>query len=187
MFVTEGEGQVDDAERRALIDSWFRSYAARVLAYLLHRTDSQTAQDVLQEVFVTAFGKAHQVSDPPLGWLFGTARRLLANRLRQSRRQEQLIEQLMTDVGAEPDPAGFELKQAFASALAGLPESDREVLTLAGWYDLTPRQAAQALGCSASTYAVRLHRARKRLATALDDAGHRGDTPAGQFLEALRG
>jgi RNA polymerase sigma-70 factor (ECF subfamily) len=178
---------VDDAERRAVIDGWFRAYAARVLGYLLHRTDPQTAQDVLQEVFVTAFGKADQVPDPPLGWLFGTARRLLANRLRSLRRQSQLVARLMADVGQESDPDSYELKQAFALTLATLPAADREVLTLTGWYGLTPLQAAEALGCTPSAYAVRLHRARKRLAQALADAGYRGNTPAGQFAEALRG
>jgi RNA polymerase sigma-70 factor (ECF subfamily) len=178
---------VDDAERRAVIDGWFRGYAARVLGYLLHRTDPQTAQDVLQEVFVTAFGKADQVPDPPLGWLFGTARRLLANRLRALHRQDQLIARLMQDVGDQADPAAYELKQAFALTLATLPVADREVLTLTGWYGLTPVQAAEALGCTVSAYAVRLHRARKRLAHALEVAGYRGDSPAGQFAEALRG
>ena len=178
---------MDDAERRAVIDGWFRAYAARVLGYLLHRTDPQTAQDVLQEVFVTAFGKLDQVPEPPLGWLFGTARRLLANRLRSLRRHDQLISRLMQDVGQEVDPAGYELKQAFAITLAAVPEADREVLTLTGWYGLSPLQAAEALGCTPAAYAVRLHRARKRLAKALADAGYRGDTPAGQFAEALRG
>lgn len=178
---------MDDAERRAVIDEWFRAYAGRVLAYLLHRTDPQTAQDVLQEVFVTAFVKAAQVPDPPTGWLFGTARRLLANRYRGFRRHDQLIARLMDDVGAEPDPDTYELKQAFAHTLAMLPSADREVLTLTGWYDLTPHQAAEALGCTASAYAVRLHRARKRLATALEEAGYRGATAAGQFVAALRG
>jgi RNA polymerase sigma-70 factor (ECF subfamily) len=170
-----------------VLDAWFRAYASRVLAYLLHRTDSQTAQDVLQEVFVTAFGKADQVPDPPLGWLFGTARRLLANRRRGLRRHDQLIARLMSDVGEEADPEVYELKHAFVQTLATLPVGDREVLTLTGWYDLTPTQAAEALGCTPTAYAVRLHRARKRLASALNTAGYRGDTPAGQFAEALRG
>ena len=178
---------MDDAERRAVIDEWFRAYAGRVLGYLLHRTDPQAAQDVLQEVFVTAFAKADQVSDPPLGWLFGTARRLLANRYRGFRRHDQLIARLMEDVGEASDSDAYELKLAFAQTLAMLPAVDREVLTLSGWYDLTPKQAAEALGCTASAYAVRLHRARKRLADALDAAGYRGATPAGQFAEALRG
>jgi RNA polymerase sigma-70 factor (ECF subfamily) len=178
---------VDDVDRRAVLDGWFRSYADRVLSYLLHRTDPQTAQDLLQEVFVIAFRKASDVPEPPLGWLFGTARRLLANRYRGSRRQDQLIARLLEDVGTETDPDTAELKEAFATTLATLPDADREVLTLTGWYDLTPTEAAAALGCTPSAYAVRLHRARKRLAAALDEAGYRGESPAGQLAEALRG
>jgi RNA polymerase sigma-70 factor (ECF subfamily) len=178
---------VHDAERRDLVDEWFRSYSARVYAYLLHRADQQTAQDVLQEVFVTAFGKADQVPDQPLGWLFGTARRLLANRRRGIRRHDQLIARLMDNVGDDFDSDTSELRLAFAQTLAALPAADREVLTLTGWYDLTPTDAAQALGCTASAYAVRLHRARKRLASELEAAGYRGTSPVGQFVEALRG
>ena len=80
---------VNDAERRAILDAWFRAYSARVLAYLMHRTDPQTAQDVLQEVFVTAYGKADRIADPPVGWLFGAARRLLANRQRSTSARAQ--------------------------------------------------------------------------------------------------
>jgi RNA polymerase sigma-70 factor (ECF subfamily) len=178
---------LDDADRRTLIDEWFRRYAGRLLAYLLHRTDPQTAQDVLQEVFVIAFGKADQIADAPLGWLFGTGRRVLANRQRGIRRRDQLVARLMDDVGREPDPETADLKLAFAQTLATLSPADREVLTLTGWYELTPTQAAEALGCTPSAYAVRLHRARRRLAAALDGAGYRGDTTAGQLAEALRG
>ncbi|MGH8959886.1 MAG: RNA polymerase sigma factor [Jatrophihabitantaceae bacterium] len=178
---------MDDAERRAALDSWFRAYADRVLAYLLHRTDAQTAQDLLQEVFVVAFRKASELPEPPLGWLFGTARRLLANRYRGHRRHDELIARLLEDAGQATDPDTAELKAAFVQTLATLSVADREVLTLTGWYDLTPAEAAQALGCAATAYAVRLHRARKRLATALDAAGYRGASPAGQFAEALRG
>ncbi|WP_375474761.1 RNA polymerase sigma factor [uncultured Jatrophihabitans sp.] len=176
-----------DEERRALLDEWFRAYANRVLAYLLHRTDAQTAQDVLQEVFVTAFRKAEDVPRPPLGWLFGTARRLLANRHRGNRRHDELIARLVDDAGQEADPGLAEVKEAFLQTLATLSPGDREVLTLTGWYDLTPREAAVALGTSPVNYAVRLHRARKRLAAALEEAGYRGETPAGQLAEALRG
>lgn len=182
---------MDDADaRREVLDEWFRSYAGRVLSYLLHRTDPQTAQDVLQEVFMTAFRKASVVPDPPVGWLFGTARRTLANRVRGDKRQETLIACLLDDVGrsdAEAHPETYELKSAFAATLATLPPNDREVLTLTGWYGLTPTEAASALGLSATAYAVRLHRARGRLAEALSAAGYEGSSPAGRFAEALRG
>ena len=178
---------MEDVDRRALLDGWFRAYSHRVLAYLLHRTDPHTAQDLLQEVFVTAFRRAPDVPQPPLGWLFGTARRLLANRYRGGRREDQLIARLLDDIGPDVDPDTADLKEAFAQTLATLSAADRDVLVLTGWYGLTPSEAAEALNCTASTYAVRLHRARKRLALALDEAGYRGDSPAGQLAEALRG
>ncbi|HEY3738046.1 MAG TPA: RNA polymerase sigma factor [Jatrophihabitans sp.] len=181
---------MDAAERRVVVDRWFRLYAGRVLPYLLHRTDPHTAQDVLQEVFVTAFIKFDRVPDPPIGWLFGTARRLLANRYRGTRRHDALIERLLDEVGSiedEPQADQYDLKLAFAQTMATLATGDREVLTLTGWYGLTPTQAAEALGCSSSAYAVRLHRARKRLGVALEEAGYHGDTPAGRFARALRG
>jgi RNA polymerase sigma-70 factor (ECF subfamily) len=79
------------------------------------------------------------------------------------------------------------LRLAFAQSMATLKSADREVLTLTGWYGLTPSEAADALGCSNSAYAVRLHRARGRLGAALQQAGYHDDSPAGRFARALRG
>src|SRR5262249_30087688 len=144
---------MEDAERRVLLDNWFRQYSGRVLSYLLHRTDPQTAQDVLQEVFVTAFTKVEQVPEPPIGWLFGTARRLLANRYRGARRHDALMDRLLQHVGEVEDEFtsdDHDLRLAFAQSMATLSSSDREVLTLTGWYGLTPAEAAEALGCSSS-------------------------------------
>jgi RNA polymerase sigma-70 factor (ECF subfamily) len=39
---------------------------------------------------------------------------------------------------------------------------------LVAWEGLTPTEAAESLGCSAVAYRIRLHRARKRLACALE-------------------
>lgn len=185
--MTARSARVDDVERQMLLDAWFHAYASRILAYLRHRTDPQTAQDVLQEVFVVAFRKARDVPEPPVGWLFATARRVLANTRRGSRRRDQLIDRLLDDASREQDAESAALKLAFVETLATLSSADREVLTLTGWYELTPAQAADALGCSAATYSVRLHRARTRLAAALAEAGYRAPTPAGRFAEALRG
>lgn len=45
-----------EEERQQAVDRWFRIYSGRVLSYLLHRTDPQTPQDLVQDVFVLAFG-----------------------------------------------------------------------------------------------------------------------------------
>ena len=40
--------------------------------------------------------------------------------------------------------------------------ADREALLLRYWYDLSSGESAKVLGCTAATFAVRLHRARRR-------------------------
>lgn len=163
---------MDDVERHDRLDALFRAHGDRVLAYLLHRTDRETAQDVLQEVFVTAFRKAAELPEPPIGWLLGTARRLLANNARGQRRRDRLTLRVAAEplprVEIEDDPASA----AVTAALAELSNADREVLTLSAWYGLRADDAAAALGCSRSAYAVRLHRARHRIADRLRAAGY---------------
>lgn len=163
---------MDDVARHARLDAWFRAHGDRVLAYLLHRTDRQTAEDVLQEVFVTAFRKAAEVPEPPIGWLLGTARRLLANATRGDQRRDRLAARVAGQASVVSAGRDEEAGDVVASALAQLSARDREVLTLSAWYELTAEEAAQALGCSSSAYSVRLHRARHRLADRLRAAGY---------------
>ena len=54
-------------------------------------------------------------------------------------------------------------------ALAALPERDREAILLHAWEGLSAPEAAEVLGCSATAYRLRLHRARRRLAAQLQD------------------
>jgi RNA polymerase sigma-70 factor (ECF subfamily) len=61
-------------------------------------------------------------------------------------------------------------RAAALDALASLPEPDVEVLTLVTWHGLDVRAAAQVVGCSPPAFTVRLHRARRRLAAALEAA-----------------
>ena len=171
---------VDDRDENGAVrptdercDAWltevFRTCADRVFAYLLHRTDRETAQDLLQEVFVTAHRKAGDVPEPPIGWLLGTARRLLANHYRSTRRHNDVVLRLAAHPA--PDTGDSTATTAVGQALAELSEKDREVLTLSAWYGLTGEEAAAVLDCSVSAYNVRLHRARHRLAERLRTNG----------------
>ena len=69
---------------------------------------------------------------------------------------------------AAPDVAD-EVSERIAvlTALAALPEQDRELLTLVAWHGLKPSEAARVVGCSTAAYFVRLHRARRRLERAM--------------------
>jgi RNA polymerase sigma-70 factor (ECF subfamily) len=53
-----------------------------------------------------------------------------------------------------------------------LSSSDLEALLLVAWEDLTPTQAARALGISAVAFRVRLLRARRRLEARLRENDH---------------
>lgn len=70
-----------------------------------------------------------------------------------------------------PDAARAIVEAArLRAVLATLSEADQEALRLVGWEELDLAAAAQAMGCSRATMAVRLHRARRRLERALGPA-----------------
>jgi RNA polymerase sigma-70 factor (ECF subfamily) len=159
-----------DRERR--LESLHETYYGTVRAYALRRTDPHTAQDVVAEVFVIAWRRLDDLPDEPLPWLFGVARRVLANHRRGAARRSALHVRLeeqaaISAPGRDPlDRLAGDAAQVHA-ALARLAERDREALLLVAWEGLEPEVAARAYGCSRATFAVRLHRARKRLAAAL--------------------
>ena len=60
------------------------------------------------------------------------------------------------------------------AALAGLSESDRELLLVVAWEGLTHAEAAAALGISPGAARTRLHRARRRALKTLAELGVSG-------------
>ncbi len=69
-------------------------------------------------------------------------------------------------------------------ALDRMPPDQREVLTLSAWDDLDNREIAVVLGITPAAVAVRLHRARRRLAREL---GQLGLTAAGESVQSGAG
>jgi RNA polymerase sigma-70 factor (ECF subfamily) len=162
-----------DPDGHRALEALYTAHADRVHAYLLHRTDRETAQDILSETFVLAWRKSDSVPDDALPWLLASARRLLANRVRSDQRHRALSERMaaMADrAGAAEIGDEIGTRTEVAAALSALSEQDRETLLLSAWYGLTARQAAVVMGCSTTAFAVRLHRARKRFRAALSRA-----------------
>jgi RNA polymerase sigma factor (sigma-70 family) len=155
--------------RRDRFERVYRDHHAAVRAYLLRRAEPELAQDALSETFLVAWRRLDDVPADPLPWLLATARRTLANQRRSARRLRGLREQLASRETAEAADPAEQVADAelVRRALATLSEADREVLMLVAWEGLDPARAAQVAGCSRATFAVRLHRARKRLDRAL--------------------
>ncbi|WP_067179886.1 RNA polymerase sigma factor [Microtetraspora niveoalba] len=147
-----------------------------ILGYVLRRCeDPDDAADVVAEVFVTAWRRIDEIpsGDEARLWLYGVARRTLANHRRGERRHEQrtaaLREQLAVSPALSGSPPGeyTQLGQAFRM----LGDDDKELLSLVAWEKLDTEQVARTLGITRNAVRVRLHRARKRFARALAASG----------------
>jgi len=162
---------MDPPERRD--EAWFtRTYAAQyehVVKYGRRRLgDPEASAELAQEVFVVAWRRRAEVPCRSLPWLYGVARRLLANEWRARRAAPKMLP--FTDTDAGPHSPGADGTVGVAdvrAALAGLPDLDQEILRLIGWEELTVSEAAEVLGCTRTAAAVRLHRARRRLAESI--------------------
>ncbi|MEV4415367.1 sigma-70 family RNA polymerase sigma factor [Catellatospora sp. NPDC049609] len=153
-------------------ESWFTAvyqlHHPDVVRYGLRRlADPDAAGELAQEVFVVAWRRREEVPEPSLPWLYGVARRLLANHRRAGRSRPAPLPLLDTDPLPVPGADAVIGLLDLRAALAGLTEPDQEVLRLVGWEGLSLAELATALGCSRGTAAVRLYRARRRLTAAL--------------------
>lgn len=165
-----------DAQRVARFEELWDELFRRVLGYALRRTDQEEARDVVAETFTVAWRRLEDVpaGDDALPWLLATARKQLANRRRRDdTRSRHLALAHSNDpfAGAAADPADdIAERSSLAAAFMRLSDEDRETLALIAWDGLQPREAAVVTGCSAATFAVRAHRARRRLAALLEDS-----------------
>ena len=158
-------------ERRRRFEEVYAANCGPILGYVLRRTDNpHDAADVFAETFLTAWRRLDAVppGDQARLWLYGVARRMLANHRRGERRRTVLNDRLRAELAAGYRAPEYQGELAvLAPALRSLPEPDRELLALIGWEGLDHGQVAEVLGCSRNAVRIRLHRARRRLADAL--------------------
>jgi len=148
-------------------DALARTHSGDVLAYLerRHHGDGSTGpEDVLAEVLIVAWRRLHDIpAELERPWLFGVARKCLANDQRKTGRRRNFQLQLRApegDASAE-DEALADLQ--LAEALSALKPVEREVLFLAAWEGLDPKELAVALKVSENAAAVRLSKAKTKL------------------------
>jgi RNA polymerase sigma-70 factor (ECF subfamily) len=172
----------DDRFRRL-----FRQNHRSLMVYAMRRTERRAdAEDAVAEAFTVAW---RRIEELPAGeheqrlWLYGVARRTLANHRRADRRVERLRLRIARDPTqhlAPEDGARDEVDVELGMwALGQLAERDQELVRLALWEELSHADIAMVVGTSVPNVAVRLHRARKRLKR-LFDAHLQGRPAAGQ-------
>jgi RNA polymerase sigma factor (sigma-70 family) len=158
-------------DRRRRFEDIYHTNCTPILGYALRRTtNGEDAADVVAETFLTAW---RRLDDVPPGeeaklWLYGVARRVLANYHRGERRKTELSERLSRDLAlVHTDPEYTGRLALVAAAFRSLSEADRELLALVGWEGLDHGEISAVLGCSRNAVRIRLHRARARFAEAV--------------------
>ncbi len=156
---------------RARFERLYEQTYPAVCGYVLRRTDDPAdAADAVAETYLTLWrrlGELHEEADARL-WLYGVARRVLANQRRTRRRSTALTQRLSEDFSAVVGPTEPPDRTHIAGAFRRLSDSDRELLALVGWEGLDRDQIAKTLGVSKPVVRLRLHRARQRFARELD-------------------
>ena len=159
------------AEDRDRFERIYRENFRAVLRFAVARIDPERAKDVAAETFLVAWRRLDEVPAEPRPWLLGVARKVIAGQFRSESRRDALALRLEVE---RSDAGGADLAGVLAdrdevlTAFAALRERDREVLRLVTWDELGPADAADVLGVTRVAFAVRLHRARRRLERALE-------------------
>jgi len=159
-----------------------RTHAA-LLGYAVRRVaDPADAADVVAETYLVAWRRLEDVpaGDEARPWLFGVARRVLANHYRGERRRHALADRLRDSLHqVVPGPEHHE-PSLVEQAVSTLGDDDRELLRLVAWEELAREEIAVAMGLSRGAVRVRLHRARARLREAMSQLERDSETSAVQ-------
>lgn len=177
--------QAGMSERQARFEALYAANHAPIFGYALRRTASpDDAADILADTFLTAWRRLDELpaGDAARMWLYGVARRVLANYYRGERRRSALADRLHADLAGSSAPPEFAGEPAkVTEALRRLSPRQREILTLNAWEGLDYGEIATVLGCSRNAVRIRLHRARLGLAAELARVGDTG--PGSQTRE----
>lgn len=169
---------------------------ASIYRFALQMSGSPSlAEDVTQEVFLTVMREARKF-DPRRGplaaYLYGIARNLVADHLRQTRWESGLARgdeegegsgRLKASGDPLTDMTRREAGEALRQAILVLPRHYREVVVLCELHEMDCARAAKILGCAVGTVRSRLCRARGLLAKRL---GAKKKEPAGEGVQHLK-
>ncbi|WP_157246849.1 RNA polymerase sigma factor [Nonomuraea typhae] len=164
---------MNETDSRLRFETVYRQTYEQILGYAMRRCSSpEDAADVVAETYVIAWRRIAELPHGEAGrlWLYGVARRVLANHRRGERRRATRHAELTAEAEVlYAVPAPQTGPDDVAEAMRMLSDDDRELLALAVWEELDPGEIAAVLGCSRNAARIRLYRARKRFAKALEE------------------
>ena len=128
------------------------------------------ADDLVQETLLRALANidSFQPGTNMSAWLFTILRNLFRSEYRKRRREvEDADGSYAETLKTQPEQTSRVEFEEFRTALAKLPEDQREALVLVGASGFSYEEAAEICGCAVGTIKSRVNRARTRLSQLL--------------------
>lgn len=150
----------------------WRQHKDELRSFLVHRSGSGAeADDLLQEVFLRALAQGADFCEVanPRAWLFQVARNLLIDRLRLTKAQVPLPDDLSAEAPQEIEPVDL-LSHCLPRVLSELSPEDRAAIVSCDIEGMTQKTFAERQGLSLPAAKSRVLRARSRLRAQLSEA-----------------
>lgn len=181
------DGRVDPVTRLALqardgdelsLAGFVRATQADVRRLAVHLVDAESADDVVQEVYLRAIPALarYRADAPARTWLLGIGRRTCADVIRRRTRRRRLWARAVS----QPDAAGESGTAApsgmveLDTLIAGLEPGRRDAFVLTQVLGLPYAEAAEVMGVQVGTVRSRVARARSDLLGAMADEAATG-------------
>lgn len=149
--ICEGDGEA--------FNEFYRMFAPMVHGIVLARVPRDEADDIVQNVFVSAYKNLHAIRDRNAvgGWLAMIARNLSVEFYRNSKPTEELPEEIRQTDARQTEAAEI------LAVIRSLPDAYRETLILRLVEGMTGAEIAEKTGLTAESVRVNLHRGMKLL------------------------
>lgn len=154
---------------KARFSKAFDLYYSQVWSYCRRRLPESEVDDVVAEIFTTAWRRINDLPEEPLTlpWLYRTAFNVVGHsiRSRQRRTNNEQKGQRPLRLVVTPEDSVIASDQAsgIAACVARLKPSDQELVRLVAWEQLSNEDIAAVLDCSTNAAAIRIHRVRERI------------------------
>lgn len=150
------------AKKQMKIQQWFQEYSPAMVLYARSVVgDLQSAEDIVQEVFI-ALMKTSTLPEKPKNYLLFAVRNRSINFIQRCK--IKVVSSSLEKYSFFSNPAeNQEEREKLSQALMELPQEQREVIILKIWGNMTFQEIAKMLSCSLSTISSRYRYATQKL------------------------
>lgn len=157
----------------------YDQYYHKVRKFILNMVRNEwVADDLVQETFIRINNNLENVRDGARlqAWIFRIAHNICCDYFRQ---QKKTVNLDLEEISVEPTPAKVptsqkeleqgQMRKCVFGVVNLLPESLRSVVILSDISEFSQREIAEILGITVENVKIRLHRARKKLKSLLEE------------------